>query len=359
MGDVVHGLVALAAARHHLPGLRVHWVVESAFADLVRRSPMVEQVHEVAIRQWRKDLLRPGRLTRTLDEMRHAIGSLRSQSYDLVVDAQGLVKSAVLSRLTRLQGQGQRWGFDAQSARERPAAWAVDQAVRSPPAHHAIRRLLTLLGSAVGSPLVAELGGSHDGGALLQGPRDPGWPQPLAFDPGLVFQSQPHSKASMLAGAGLSQLQSAGYVLLVHGTSRAEKSWPVEHWQQLALQVVERGLVPVFPSGQRQDYARAQEMAHQVGGLALAPRSLAETGEWLASARAVVGVDSGLTHWAAAMGRPTLGLFLATPVSRFGLGWAPRAFSLEGRDCRPEQAMVQLEALMQLDANRTATRTAS
>jgi len=354
MGDVVHGLVAAAVVRAHRPDLRLHWVVEEAFADVVHRSALVEHAHVLALRRWRKRLFRLNGLGKTLREIRQFVSALQAQTYDQLIDAQGLVKSAMVNRLAEVHGP--RWGFDAQSARERPAAWAVDRGVQSLPTDHAVRRLLTLFGQALD---IKQL--------MNPGPDD----QPLVYDPQWVFASDPNTRRQMQEGGDVARLMSIasrpqnestpraahrGLVLMAHGSSRSEKTWPVEQWQQLAIKVGAAGFVPVFPSGHSEEFQRAQQLAQSCRGLALAPRSLAEMGEWLASAQVVVGVDSGLTHWAAAMGRPTLGLFLSTPVSRFGLRWAPHGRSLDRGSAEPAAVFDQMQAWLAQDTGALACR---
>jgi heptosyltransferase-1 len=337
MGDVVHGLVAAAVVRAHRPELRLHWVVEEAFADVVRRSALVEHVHVLALRRWRKHLFRLNGLGETWCEIRASIRGLRSETYEQLIDAQGLIKSAVVNRLAQVDGP--RWGFDAQSARERPAAWAVDRGVSSPSGDHAVRRLLTLFGQALDLQLVVDLAQDHS---------------PLGYDPRLVFGSDPHTRRILQDSAELARLvgpqsSARGLVLMAHGSSRVEKTWPVEHWQQLGRKVSAAGFVPVFPSGHSAEFHRAQQLAQASDGLALSPRSLAEMGEWLASAQGVVGVDSGLTHWAAAMGRPTVGIFLSTPISRFGLQWVAQGRSLDQAQAQPDAVFEQLQAWLHQD----------
>jgi heptosyltransferase-1 len=337
MGDVVHGLVAAAVVRAHRPELRLHWVVEEAFADVVRRSALVEHVHVLALRRWRKHLFRFNGLGETWREMRESIRDLRSQTYDQLIDAQGLIKSALVNRLAEVHGP--RWGFDAQSARERPAAWAIDRGVRSPSGDHAVHRLLTLFGQTLDLKPVEDLAQDDS---------------PLAYDPSLVFASDPNTRRILQDNADVARLMVPksgvrGLVLMAHGSSRTEKTWPVEQWQQLGRKLSAAGFVPVFPSGQSEEFHRAQQLAQSCHGLALSPRSLAEMGEWLASAQVVVGVDSGLTHWAAAMGRPTVGLFLSTPISRFGLQWAPQGRSLDRAQATPDAVFDHLQVWLNQD----------
>src|SRR5882672_8726748 len=115
LGDVIHHMPAIAEARRHLPDARFAWVVEEAFAPLVRLHPAVDEVIPVAARRWRRNAFAPG----TWREMASFVRTLRQRDYDAIVDTQGLFfKSALIARFAR----GRRHGYDANSIRERAAA---------------------------------------------------------------------------------------------------------------------------------------------------------------------------------------------------------------------------------------------
>src|SRR5947207_1108983 len=118
LGDVIHHMPALTEARRHRPHDRFAWVVEEEFAPLVRLHPAVDEVIPVAWRRWRAALAARS----TWREIAAFARSTRSREYDAVVDAQGLIRSALIARGTR----GRRHGYDANSVRERPAAWFYD-----------------------------------------------------------------------------------------------------------------------------------------------------------------------------------------------------------------------------------------
>ena len=133
-----------------------------------------------------------------------------------------------------------------------------------------------------------------------------------------------------------------GWVVLAHGSSRPEKEWPEGHWIGLGRILFRSGLLPVFPWGSPAEYERAMRLAKASQGRCLPRLSLEDLRPVLRLATAVVGVDSGITHWAAALGRPTVGLFTGTPARRFGLDWAPQAASLEG----PSMAIDRVTAVL-------------
>ena len=111
LGDVFHHMPAVTEARRARPDLRFAWMVEEAFAPLVRLHPAVETVVPVAWRRWRKSLYAPATISEIVRNMR----AIRSTQYELVVDTQGLLRTGILSRVAR----GVRHGYDALSIRDR------------------------------------------------------------------------------------------------------------------------------------------------------------------------------------------------------------------------------------------------
>src|ERR1700748_2328171 len=116
LGDVIHHMPALTEARARRPDDRFAWVVEEAFAPLVRLHPAVDEVVPVASRRWRHALLRAASWREAYAFRR----LVRSRVYDQVIDTQGLMRSAVISQVAR----GRRHGYDAGRIRE-PLAGGV------------------------------------------------------------------------------------------------------------------------------------------------------------------------------------------------------------------------------------------
>ena len=133
LGDVVHHMPAVTEARRHRPDAHLAWVVEEAFAPVVRLHPAVDEVIPVASRRWRGTLLRP----RTFDEIGRFLGAIRKSRYDHIIDSQGLVRSAMIARLAR----GRRHGYDTSSIREKLASSLYDVRHAVDRDLHAIERL--------------------------------------------------------------------------------------------------------------------------------------------------------------------------------------------------------------------------
>jgi len=274
LGDVVHTLPAVSDAVAHVPELELDWVVEEAYLPIVAAHPGVAKPIPIAWRRWRSALgtHRP--------ELRRFWRELRTRRYDLVLDAQGLVKSAVVAAFARGSRSA---GFDHRSAREPIASVAYRRPIAVPREQHAVDRLRALFGQALGYP------------APRGAPR-----------------------------FGLERSKSAGTgpVVFLHGTTWRDKVWPEPFWRELAASAGAAGLRLLIPWGSLEERARAERIAEGGAGAGceVAPAlDLAELMRLLADARAVVSVDSGLGHLAAALGTPVVGLFGPTDVRLTGL----------------------------------------
>lgn len=258
LGDIVHTLPAVADAARH--GFRFDWVVEESYQSLPALVAGVDDVVPVAWRRWRRRPHENGR------EMRGFHRRLRRRRYDLVLDAQGLIKSAVVGLLARGRD---RAGFDAASVRERPAALAYRRHVRVPRQQHAIARSRSLFAAALDYELPATA---------------------PAF--GLAAAKDPCSQ-----------------LVLAHGTSWQNKLWPEAFWIDIAERAAAAGLTPLLPwVGGEQE--RTERIASAVPSAQPCPRmDMAGLMDMVSKSRAVVGVDSGVTHLGAAFGLPTVMLF--------------------------------------------------
>lgn len=270
LGDVVHTLPAVTDAAAN--GVVFDWVVEEAFAAIPEAHPGVRRVLPIAWRRWRKRL--GGEREALMDFYR----SLRQERYDLILDAQGLIKSAAVTLL----GRGQtRAGLNFTSAREPWSAFACDRRVTVPVGEHAVVRLRRLFAGALDYPLPA---GAPNFGLTSAAADDA--PQTC---------------------------------VLLHGTTWDSKHWPERMWRALAEALLAEGWRLALPWGGDAERLRAERIAGGLAGADVLPAmSLAELGSEIGRAGLVVGVDSGLTHLAAAMGRPTVVIYGSTSAVRTG-----------------------------------------
>ncbi len=264
LGDVVHHMPALTEARAALPQARFAWLVEEAFAPLVRLHPGVDEVIPVAWRRWRSSLAAPS----TLREIAHAFRAIRARRYDAVIDTQGLLRTGIMSKVAR----GTRHGYDAASVRERLSLPFYDVRHGVGGGLHAVERNRLLTGLALGYT-----------------PR--GAPD---------------------FGLDRARLKTAGpnYAVLLHATARPEKEWPVENWIALGRSIAARGIEIVLPWGNERERLRAEEIAAALPGARVPDRApLDEVARLIAGAQCVVGVDTGLLHLAAALSVPLVAIF--------------------------------------------------
>ena len=275
LGDVVHTLPALTDAQRAIPGIQFDWVVEEGFAEIPAWHPAVAQVIPVAIRRWRKNLLQ----TLRSGEWSRFKARLRETHYDLVIDAQGLFKSAWLTRYVKAPVAG----LNRDSAREPLASRFYDRRYAVPRDQHALERVRQLFAQALGYELPAGIG-----------------------DYGL--------DRNQLATPG-----EEPYLLFLHGTTWPSKHWPEAYWRELAERMSAFGWAIRLPWGNAEEKARADRIAEGIAGASVLPRlNLGGVAKVVAGARACVAVDTGLGHLAAALDVPCISLYGPTLPGRVG-----------------------------------------
>ena len=298
LGDLIHTLPALTDAVAAIPDIRFDWVAEETFAEVPTWHPAVERVIPVAIRRWRKAWVKSWRD----GEISNFRQDLRQQEYDLIIDAQGLFKSALLARMAR----GVVVGLDAESAREPGAARLYKRGIRVARDLHAIERVRSLFAQALGyAPRDTDPDYGIDG---------KGSESNLAKSLNSTNQKQinltptPHEKSG-----------EKPYLVFLHGTTWTTKLWPLEYWVELARTAAAQGYDICLPWGNRDEQERAQQIIRQSGSGELLPRqTLTDMASRLAWADGVVGVDSGLAHLAAALSTPAVTLYGPTRTDLTG-----------------------------------------
>ena len=285
LGDVVHNLPVASDLRRRFPEAQIDWVVEESFADIPRLHPAVRRVIPVALRRWRKALLKAA----TWQNVTASRQDLQRDAYDIVLDTQGLVKSAVLVSQTRLTPGGRRCGYAAEAAREPLAARFYNATFAIPKNVHAVERNRWLAAAACG------------------------YAPDLPLDYGLSGLA-PLAPNTWFAGGR--------YAVLLTATSRDDKLWPEERWRALMDALAGQGLHCILPAGSPLERERARRLASAAGdrmATVAPPLAIAELAGLCAGAEVVIGVDTGLTHLATALGRPTLALFCASNPSLTGV----------------------------------------
>ncbi|MHB1221019.1 MAG: lipopolysaccharide heptosyltransferase I [Gammaproteobacteria bacterium] len=270
MGDIIHTLPALTDAGNAIPGIRFDWVIEDTFAEIPRWHPLVDKVIPVSLRRWRKELF--AKQTRT--EWKVLRQQLRETKYDLILDAQSLVKSSFLTWLA----QGKRAGLDWASARESLASLAYQEKHIVNFYQHAIVRMRQLFSLALGYEL-------------------PNTPPDFGINRTLFKPIQNDTPVG-------------DYLVFLHGTMWTTKQWPENYWIALVKLAEANGFRVKISGGNADEVARAHRIAAHSQAVDVIPRlAIGEMAALLVNAKGAVAVDTGFGHLAAALEVPTVSIY--------------------------------------------------
>ena len=309
MGDVVHATAVVHDILRAAPQTQIHWLVEPPFAAIPTMHPGVQQVHLLPWRRWRRALFDRS----TWAQMGALRLQMREARYDAVLDVQGLLKSALWAR----QADAPVWGYDRSSAREGVAALCYARVASVARGLQAVQRCRLLAASCLGYTLPSTP--PHFG---LQAPA-------AVWQPGVAGST----------------------AVLIPNASRAEKLWPEADWIALGQAQQRCGLRPVVLWGSAAEQALAQRIAAGCGGEVPPFLKVGDMAAVLAAARQVVGLDTGFTHLAAALGRPTLGIYCDHDPGLAGITGSGVVKSIGGKGQRPALAAV-LQLMTELDSVR-------
>ena len=300
LGDLVHMLPAISDIAKHVPDAQIDWLAEDAFASIPVWHPAVSHVLQVAHRRWRRAWW-----SSQVRRERHAFeADLRGRQYDVVLDMQALLKSVWWVRMA----SGVKHGLDWRSAREPLATLFYDVRHRIEFWQPAVTRQRLLAASAFGYS--------------VQGEPD--------------FGLQRFELQGQAAHGG-----DAPYAMIMPSASRDDKLWPVPDWHAVFDLLTRRGLQLKLLAGNLAEAERAQALIQGHSNAEVLPRgTLTDTAHRLAGATLMVGLDSGLTHLSAALGRPTIGIYKASTPVRTPLVGAAFTASLGDRGQPPSRQAV-------------------
>lgn len=278
LGDILHLFPAVSDLRRHFPDAEIHWLVEPAFAEVAGWHSAVNKVIEAPLRAHKKTWWKIPALLTGLRKQLH------EENYDIVLDAQGLLKSALLARLAGVSV----FGFAAKSAREPLAALLYQKTADIPDGCHVIEKNRRLVASIFAADIS----------------------QPADFGLDEFRQRQMHTGLP----DSLRNIADRPYVLLLHGTTWNSKYWPESSWKELITLLAPQGLRCLLPWGNDVERQRAGRLqaAEAEFTLVLPKLSLTELMGVLLHARFFVSVESGIGHLAAALGVP--GIMLHGPT---------------------------------------------
>jgi heptosyltransferase-1 len=306
LGDLIHMLPAMSDIARHLPNATIDWLAEESFAEIPAWHPAVTNVITVAHRRWRKSWWS----AQARSERNTLRARLQQTRYDVILDMQALLKSAWLVR----QAKGLRHGLDWRSAREPLASLFYDVRHRVEFWQPAVIRQRALAGLAFGYTPT----GKPDFG---------------------LQQFSRHGTS--IGGDGAKAPAPSDYAIIMPSASRSDKLWPEADWQAVLDRLRVARCKLLLLAGNDEEAQRAQLLIAGMDGAEVVPRmNLTSIARLLAGARLMVGLDSGLTHLSAALGRPTVGIYRASTPVRTPLVGDSYTASLGDRGAPPSRDAV-------------------
>lgn len=274
MGDLIHTLPALTDAAAAIPGIKFTWLVDAEFAEIAHWHPAVDMVVPIELRE------------RNIKQVTSTIRRLRIKKYDLIIDAQGLLKSALLARLARGKT---RVGYAKNACREPIASYFYNRKFNISLELHAVERMRQLFAASLN----------------YKSPQ-------TAPDYGINWNEIVESQAP-------EQDYVAPYLLFLHGTTWDSKHWPEEYWLQLAGLVSRHNLAVQLTWATEEQKQRALRLSAYAKNIIMLPHlTINDFVRVLYYAKGAVAVDTGFAHLAAAMSKPTVAIYGSTSAVKSG-----------------------------------------
>ena len=306
LGDVLHNMPVVADILRHCPGAHIDWVVEEAYVELVKLHPGVHRIIPFALRRWRRGLRSSQTRTTTWAEMRAFKTALQAEQYDVILDTQGLLKTGLIMGLAHgklkvgLANGTEGSGYEALSRVFHDRSVPVDRRT------HAVARGRIVAASALGYSVTAP----PDFG-LIAPDLQPAW------------------------------LPDHPYAVFFHGTARDAKKWGMDQWVAAGKHVNQCGYPVLLAWGNQLEFDEATRLAQQLAKAQVLPRlSMMEALVLAQRAALVVGVDTGLTHIAAAFYRPVIEIYADSPRWKTEGNWSDRIINLGDQGHPPESSEV-------------------
>lgn len=274
LGDVVHTLPVVQDILTAMPDAKIDWAVEKSFAPVLAQVRGLHRTITCELRAWRKSPFAAA----THAAWAKFKADLQQDSYDAVIDLQGLTKSALVARLARLAPQGKRYAMANRtdgSAYEAPTRWVADVAIALQPHQHAVQR-------------------GRDLAAISLGYQAPA---------GVFYGLKVPVAQSIWAQAATKT------IVFVHGTSRADKEWPLQNWLELGKRFTAAGYQVAMVHGSAKELATSRAIAAQIDAAVWPMLALDALTRELGHCSGAIGVDSGVSHIAVALGLPHVQIY--------------------------------------------------
>jgi len=276
LGDIIHTLPALTDAQKNDPHIKIDWVVEPAFAEIPQFHPVVNTIISAPLRKWRKNIFQ----TLKNAELESFHKQLNQDKHDVVIDAQGLIKSGLVAWFSK----GIRCGYDRNSIREPLASFFYNKSFNISWDYHAIPRIRRLFAESLHYAYVDSVP-----------------------DYGIDKNKFPKTREN--------------YCVFLHGTARKDKCWPENLWEKFIALLNQKypELKILLPWGNTEEHLRAERLAKTNAAVEVLPKStLNELAGLLLHSRFNIAVDTGLGHLSAALDAPTISLYGPTDPKLIG-----------------------------------------
>ncbi|MGL2563053.1 lipopolysaccharide heptosyltransferase I [Helicobacter pylori] len=293
LGDIIVSAVFLAAIKECLPNAQIEWFVDERFSAILEHSPYVDKLHSIALKSALKTF-NPLKIFKLFK-------SLRAYEYDIIIDMQGLVKSALITQMLKAP---KKVGFDYASAREGLSAFFYSQKVSIAYDEPILKRNFTLLSHALNLPK-NEISESLSSRSKV-----------------FSYQDSPKINA-------LNLNQNKPKILFVLETSKINKTYPTERFKELALMLENFQICLLWHADEKKATTLYGALKNQRDVLLLPKLTLNEVKALLFKMDLIIGGDTGITHLAWALQKPSITLYGNTPMERFKLE-SPINVSLTG-----------------------------
>jgi heptosyltransferase I len=268
LGDIIHALPAITEIKHNLPNSHITWLVEPGFKEIATWHSGVDHVITMPLRHLKQNLKSAASYLSVIAQLK----LLQEQQFDIIIDAQGLLKSALIARISN----GISVGFCKKSAREPIVSALYDKTITVHKNQHAVLRTKHLCASACG------------------------------YTPDQQVNYNLNQKNS----------KRNNNIILFHGTTWPNKHYPPENWQKLIKIIAADGYNILLPWGNAVEHERAQMLSNLTSAQVLPKLTLTEIKDIIAASKGAIGVDTGLSHLAAATATPCVAIYGPTSPDR-------------------------------------------
>lgn len=269
IGDIFHAFTVIPDIKRKFPNAEIDWLVDENFIGIAKLSPLIDNIISIPLRKWKKN-----KLTWLLNVFKFK-KQLSNKKYDFIIDTQALIKTALLNKILF---NGLVYGLDRKSAREPLASCFYDFSYNVDQNNIAIVRLRSLIAKIFNLDINLA---KFEFNALTR-PCNINYPN--------------------------------GYILLLHGTSRIDKQWSLANWLYLARWIIANSKQQILVTySNESEYIFCQELVDELKSdrISIVEKlQFAELSDLIVNSKLVVGVDTGFTHYANLVNRPTIAIYL-------------------------------------------------